>query len=739
MRFRTKVFFGWAALTLCLLTGTFFAMRRSVETSFARMSEETFAGINRGMRHLYLERVSSMQQACDLMVNIPELRALIAEQNYELSRENQASLQDRLDDVGRVVGATFVVALDRSAIPIAQNKQSPWSSSTKLSAYLKSSAAARSLVDRTFEPRRKGQNGLWVCGGRLYELAAVPLVFQAETDAKSSHPDGALVMGKQLTDIFAGELGKSYGCEISFLTEGAIAASSLGKVSKDELLQRLKPVEASSPPEIAEMQLSGISYRTALEPLIDPCSGRSVGSVVIHQDLANANNFLWAVMRNLVLVTLGGLVAAAGASYLLSLMISHPVQALVTGVREVAKGNLNVQFESAGRDELGELSRAFNDMVQQLSRLRDELQANQRQIIQTERLRAVGQMASGIAHDFNNHLTGVLAFLEMSLDRDDLDPELRGWLEMSRESSMAAAAVVTLLRSFYRRDTSEGLEPVDINELAAGTISLTRPRWREMPRQHGITIDVKEDFHEVGCILGNAAELRDALTNLLFNAVDAMPSGGEITIRTRRINDVISLEVQDAGTGMSDEVRERCLEPYFTTKGIQGTGLGLSMVHGLVERNRGRLEIDTALGRGTTIRLILPRAATSAAAAAPAPSLAPSDRRRVICVDDDMRILKALEGMLRQLGHEVTTTDSGADVIRRIEAERFDVLITDLGMSGVDGREVARSAKRLSPSTRVLLLTGWADRLKVEGDIPAGVDKLLGKPITKEQLRQALA
>jgi CheY-like chemotaxis protein len=163
------------------------------------------------------------------------------------------------------------------------------------------------------------------------------------------------------------------------------------------------------------------------------------------------------------------------------------------------------------------------------------------------------------------------------------------------------------------------------------------------------------------------------------------------------------------------------------------------MVHGCGEPNLGNLDVDTELGRGTTIRLIFPRAEINPAEPAQAPALMPSHRRRVICVDDDMRILKALEGMLRQLGHEVTTTDSGAEVIRRIEAERFDVLITDLGMPGVDGREVARNAKRLSPATRVLLLTGWADRLQVEGEIPAGVDKLLGKPITKDQLRQALA
>ncbi len=190
MRFRTKIFLGWAALTLCLLTGTFFAMRRSVETSFARMSEETFAGIDRGMRHLYLERVSSMQQACDLMVNIPDLRALIAEQNYELSRDNQASLQDRLNDVSGIVGATFVATMDRSGIPIAENKLAPWSSPAELGTFLKRSPSARSLVDRTFEPRSKGQNGLWVYQGRLYEVAAVPLVFQSEAEAKSTRRKG---------------------------------------------------------------------------------------------------------------------------------------------------------------------------------------------------------------------------------------------------------------------------------------------------------------------------------------------------------------------------------------------------------------------------------------------------------------------------------------------------------------------------------------------------------------------
>jgi signal transduction histidine kinase/ActR/RegA family two-component response regulator len=377
-------------------------------------------------------------------------------------------------------------------------------------------------------------------------------------------------------------------------------------------------------------------------------------------------------------------------------------------------------------------------VYEELRQAYHDLRSNQRQIIQSERLRALGQMASGIAHDFNNHLTSVLAFLEMSLDRDDLYPELRSWLQMSYDSSLAAADVVKLLRNFYRRDTTETFESVDVNRLASETISLTRPRWFDMPRRHGLVVQVHEDLNDVGFIAGNAAELRDALTNLLFNAVDAMPKGGDVTVRTRRVANEIVLEVIDSGTGMSDEVRERCLEPYFTTKGAQGTGLGLAMVLGVVERHRGRLEIDSKNGVGTTLRLVLPRAERLTAAVQKPVEVNRDRRLRVVCVDDDARVLKSLEGMLRQLGHEVTTTGSGTEAIAAVGSGQFDVLITDLGMPGVDGREVARSAKQSSPQTRVLLLTGWADRLVVEGDFPEGVDQVLAKPITKAQLRQAL-
>ena len=245
-------------------------------------------------------------------------------------------------------------------------------------------------------------------------------------------------------------------------------------------------------------------------------------------------------------------------------------------------------------------------IYEELASAYQDLRDNQQQIIQTERLRALGQMASGIAHDFNNHLTGVLGFLEIVLDRSELSPQTREYLQMARESSLAAAGVVTLLRNFYRKRPETALEDIDLNELVKKTISLTRPRWLDMPQQAGVDVQVNARLQDVGPIQGQAAELQTALTNLLFNAVDALPKGGEITISTYRADDQIVLEIHDTGTGMTDEVREHCLDPFYTTKGVQGTGLGLSMVHGTVQRHQGQLTIESAAEIGTTIRLWFP-------------------------------------------------------------------------------------------------------------------------------------
>jgi CheY-like chemotaxis protein/anti-sigma regulatory factor (Ser/Thr protein kinase) len=248
---------------------------------------------------------------------------------------------------------------------------------------------------------------------------------------------------------------------------------------------------------------------------------------------------------------------------------------------------------------------------------------------------------------------------------------------------------------------------------------------------------------------GIESEIREALINLVFNAVDAMPNGGILTLRTRTAKlgsskPEVHVEVQDTGVGMDEETRRRCLEPFFTTKGERGTGLGLAMVYGVAQRHNAEIDIESTLGKGTIVRLNFPVASTTgdvAELAAPTPM--PS-RLRILVVDDDPLLLKSLRDTLEVDGHLVTTANGGqagidAFLATEEHGECFSIVITDLGMPHVDGRKVASAIKGASPSTPVILLTGWGQRLVAEGDVPPHVDRVLNKPPKLRDLRSTLA
>jgi CheY-like chemotaxis protein/anti-sigma regulatory factor (Ser/Thr protein kinase) len=307
------------------------------------------------------------------------------------------------------------------------------------------------------------------------------------------------------------------------------------------------------------------------------------------------------------------------------------------------------------------------------------------------------------------------------------------------------------MREFYRkRETQLVLTPVTLNQLVQQVADLTRARWHDMPEQRGVVIQMKLDLtQDLPEVAGIESEIREALTNLIFNAVDAMPDGGVLTVRTTTVRDLSSrwqavVEVADTGIGMDEETRKRCLEPFFTTKGERGTGLGLGMVYGVSQRHGAEIEIDSAPGRGTTVRLSFPVPATSEPTFSDAPvAEALPPRLRILVVDDDPLLIKSLRDTLEADGHVVTTTNGGQegiDAFRAAEKSRdsFSVVITDLGMPYVDGRKVASAVKALSSSTPVILLTGWGQRLIAEGDVPSHVDRVLNKPPKLRDLRLAL-
>jgi CheY-like chemotaxis protein len=379
----------------------------------------------------------------------------------------------------------------------------------------------------------------------------------------------------------------------------------------------------------------------------------------------------------------------------------------------------------------------------------EELRRTQQAITQQERLRALGQMASGIAHDINNAITPISLYTDLLLANEPgLSARGRGCLETISRAISDVANTVARMREFYRpREAEVVLQPVSLNEMVKQVVDLTRARWLDMPQQRGLLIEVRTQLApDLPDVAGVASEIREALTNLVFNAVDAMPSGGKLTLRTMSVGAQVRCEVSDTGVGMDEDTRRRCLEPFFTTKGERGTGLGLAMVYGVAQRHQAQVEIDSAPGQGTTMALVFKLATPTAGLqqiAVPPEALEPQAALRILVVDDDPVLLKSLREVLEAEGHAVTTANGGEEGIAVFKsgsggADQFSVVITDLGMPRVDGRQVATAVKATSAVTPVIMLTGWGRRLAADGEKPANVDCVLSKPPQLRELRAAL-
>jgi PAS domain S-box-containing protein len=370
-----------------------------------------------------------------------------------------------------------------------------------------------------------------------------------------------------------------------------------------------------------------------------------------------------------------------------------------------------------------------------------DLKATQNQVIQQERLRALGQMASGIAHDFNNSLMPVMGFTELLLSHPgilDDKKKATGYLETIRTAAQDAASIVARLREFYRsNEHSDVFTAVDLVHLARQAVSLTQPKWKGQAHASGIEIKVVEDLKVVPPISGDESALREVLTNLIFNAVDAMPQGGSITLRTWCEDDRALLDVSDSGAGMTEEVRQRCLEPFFTTKGERGTGLGLAMVFGIVQRHQGAIDLRTQLGEGTTFVLSFPlrNAATATAMlkTAQMPSLRPL---RILLVDDEPQVRGVLAAFLEVDGHSVTCAEDGIGGLQLSREEIFDLVITDKAIPGMSGDQMALEIKRISPNMPIVMLSGF--NAAGEKEVIPGVDVIASKPITMAALRNAI-
>ena len=281
---------------------------------------------------------------------------------------------------------------------------------------------------------------------------------------------------------------------------------------------------------------------------------------------------------------------------------------------------------------------------------------------------------------------------------------------------------------------------MDVNGVIRDTCEVTRPKWKDQAQRTGATIRLTMDLNEVRPVRGSAPELREVLTNLILNAVDAMPAGGSLSIRTEmepKKNEVL-ISVSDTGIGMSRKIQRRVFDPFFTTKGAKGNGLGLSVVYGIVSRHGGDISVKSKPGVGTTFILRLPAPSGAREKKEAVASIKATKTMRILVIDDEETIREATTGMLQSMGHCVSGASDGKEGIEQFRSGTFDIVITDLGMPGVSGWEVTEAVNKLRPETSVLLMTGWGVELDPEEVRKKSVDGILVKPFKIQELREKI-
>ena len=369
---------------------------------------------------------------------------------------------------------------------------------------------------------------------------------------------------------------------------------------------------------------------------------------------------------------------------------------------------------------------------------------SQKRSVHQENLRSIGQMASGIAHDFNNLLAPILGFSELLLNmpnggRDD--KKLISFLENIKVAAQDGAAVVARLRDFYGNQHSgeEATSDIDLKKLVQQVKDLTQHRWKSQAEARGAKIEFRSMVESRQCVHGNEPELRQALSNLVINAADAIEGDGVITLSIIDDKKNVCIKIKDTGCGMPESIQVKCLDPFYSTKGKLGTGLGLSIVAGIVKCHKGEIEVESIKGSGSTVTIQLPAVDATPARIDKKISSESSNPLRIMLVDDEAVLLEVLSELLDSGGHEVRKFEDGAAALNAFKKESFDLVITDRAMPNMSGEQLAAKIKAINSRTPIIMATGFGDMISDDNETSKNVDLVLAKPVTLDLLNQKLS
>jgi signal transduction histidine kinase/CheY-like chemotaxis protein len=748
MRLRTKLFLIWSAILPLLWVPSFWSVERNVRSRFDEIAQEDFDETKRDFRQMQKERIARMRQSGQLVMSIPELRALIAENGDEIDADNIASLQERLNYLKELVGVSFLSVLNRDGRCIAESGSAPWKSAAEASQYDATAPESSTLIQQIFSvrsPSQASRYGLWRYAGRLYEVVGVPLIF--DSNAGSAVPDGALLLGAELNDQTVLQLGESHNSLATFFCSGHIIGSNLNSTQRQQLQDLTRKSNWGSG-ETFTFDLGRATFHGSIQPVQDPASGHNVAEVLIQCDLRD-EQIQSEVLRSLLTIMLCGLLAAALASYLVSTAVTWPVRILADGVRRVALGDLAIALPVHSRDELGQLSESFNDMVSQL-RTREELK---RQMEQAQAAsRAKGQFLANMSHEIRTPLNGVVGMTELLLGTQ-LDARQRRYASVAKSSAELLTTLINDVLDFSKIEAGRmELECIDFDLQSAVNDVIDLLMQRATARDLRLGCEFNSALPRF--VRGDPGRLRQILVNLVSNAIK-FTEAGSVTVRAAIESEsaekfVARFAVIDTGIGIPEDRRDRLFRPFSQvdasmTRKFGGTGLGLAISKELAELMGGRIGVETQTGKGSefwfTAALIKqPAGAAHAREEAAEHVIKPTaaGRKILLAEDNEVNQLVATE-FLTQAGYECIVVDNGSKAVDACLAGQYDLVLMDCQMPVMDGfaatRLIRENEVRLGqPRVPIVALTASAIKGDRELCLQAGMDAYCSKPINLREL-----
>jgi len=373
----------------------------------------------------------------------------------------------------------------------------------------------------------------------------------------------------------------------------------------------------------------------------------------------------------------------------------------------------------------------LRNCLEQIAAAHAEHEERRERATHAEKMAALGELSFGVAHNVNNTLTGILGRAQLLLRTRDTEKINLG-IEMIIKSAEDGAHIIRRIQDFARKQPSRRFQAVCVATLMKDVCEMSLPRWES--RVEGSQIRVALFADCTASVMGDAVELREVLVNMIYNAVDAMPSGGEIRMSSQEINGRVVLTIADTGTGMAPEVKSRLFDPFFTTKGKGGTGMGMAVSFGIIRRHNGSIDVESEPGGGTTFRISLPvaqGATTNTEADLVAPEASGGEGRlQVLVVDDEAAVREVLREALEAEGCEVVVAESGEMALKIYDARkgRLDVVFTDIGMPEMSGWELASEIRKRSEAIPLAIVSGWADAISCDARQAIKADWVVSKP-----------